>query len=888
MSIEDDLTTAREYISQDPGPPRERFDLAKRLANAQYFTHARKVLRRADLALAGEELQYDIQRKLALFTYKDKDEPAADRLDQAEEILTRLLDRQPPKQRPSLQQDVCGILGAVHKQRWWTDGKAEHLAKSFEYYKAGYKMGTHLDYYGYTAGNAAFVEDLLAETYEKQNVPHTAAASSALHLDAEKIRRELIAALGDATGKAGEDRFWDCTTLGEAHLGIGEYDKACEWMKEAGALVESAQIPNWAVETTARQFARLVQIEEQKKRPTDGQKNAARQVIDAFLGGDSNATNSFLRGKFGLALSGGGFRASLFHIGVLAKLAEMDLLRHIEVLSCVSGGSILGAYYYLELQKLLKAKDTPDRADYIQLVQGIERNFLRGVQKNIRMRMLLSPGSNLRLALRKSSTTNRLGYFYEKDLYALVEDGKQTGNRLMSQLIVKIKDGFNPKYDNWQRPAKVPILVLNATSLNTCHNWQFTATTIGEPPPSGGDSKIDANERLRRLWYSEAPADFQEMRLGEAVAASACVPGLFDPLALDKLHEGYLTRLVDGGVFDNQGVASLLEQDCTVLFVSDASGQTGVETDPKPSNLAVPLRANNILMARVRQCEYQHLESLRAAEVLKGLGYVHLKEGLKARTVDWIGCVDKSDNVRESQRTGYGMRRDIQALLAAVRTDLDAFSDIEADCLMLSGYLMTEKQIEQMGTFPNATALSDTGEEMWRFPRVAAFACATDHEIAAKKENNSQQDKLKRSLAAAHFGAFKTVRLIPHYEQTVKVLKWLVVIGGGLLCWHYWRENRSLGELTTARVAEIVAAAILVGLSTVVLRWWRRGSPAWHYLLAVVSLLFGWNILPLYLGFIDRIYLRSGPRYSKEYPPFYTGTTETSEDKAKAAGQGGG
>ncbi|MCP5188758.1 MAG: hypothetical protein H6991_13405, partial [Pseudomonadales bacterium] len=36
-------------------------------------------------------------------------------------------------------------------------------------------------------------------------------------------------------------------------------------------------------------------------------------------------------GKLGLALSGGGFRAALFHIGVLARLAECDLLRHVAV-----------------------------------------------------------------------------------------------------------------------------------------------------------------------------------------------------------------------------------------------------------------------------------------------------------------------------------------------------------------------------------------------------------------------------------------------------------------------------------------------------------------------------------------------------------------------------
>ena len=49
------------------------------------------------------------------------------------------------------------------------------------------------------------------------------------------------------------------------------------------------------------------------------------------------------REKWGLALSGGGFRASFFHLGVLARLAEMDLLRRVEVISTVSGGSIIGA-----------------------------------------------------------------------------------------------------------------------------------------------------------------------------------------------------------------------------------------------------------------------------------------------------------------------------------------------------------------------------------------------------------------------------------------------------------------------------------------------------------------------------------------------------------------
>jgi predicted acylesterase/phospholipase RssA len=60
--------------------------------------------------------------------------------------------------------------------------------------------------------------------------------------------------------------------------------------------------------------------------------------------------------KLGLALSGGGHRAAFFHIGVLAKLAELGLLRRIEVISTVSGGSIVGALYYLHVKNLLEDK----------------------------------------------------------------------------------------------------------------------------------------------------------------------------------------------------------------------------------------------------------------------------------------------------------------------------------------------------------------------------------------------------------------------------------------------------------------------------------------------------------------------------------------------------
>ena len=76
--------------------------------------------------------------------------------------------------------------------------------------------------------------------------------------------------------------------------------------------------------------------------------------------------------KLGLALSGGGHRAAFFHIGVLAKLAELGLLRPVQVISTVSGGSIIGALYYLHVKNLLESKaDDESDADYVELVRAL-------------------------------------------------------------------------------------------------------------------------------------------------------------------------------------------------------------------------------------------------------------------------------------------------------------------------------------------------------------------------------------------------------------------------------------------------------------------------------------------------------------------------------------
>ena len=46
----------------------------------------------------------------------------------------------------------------------------------------------------------------------------------------------------------------------------------------------------------------------------------------------------------------------------------------------------------------------------------------------------------------------------------------------------KSQGPFNPKRHNWRRRHKVPSLVLNATTMNTGHCWQFTTSSMGESP----------------------------------------------------------------------------------------------------------------------------------------------------------------------------------------------------------------------------------------------------------------------------------------------------------------------------------------------------------------------------------------------------------------------
>ncbi|MGH8677131.1 MAG: patatin-like phospholipase family protein, partial [Burkholderiales bacterium] len=614
--------------------------------------------------------------------------------------------------------------GAISKGKWEAFGQKQYLERSLAYYLRGYQAGAAADC-GYTGINAAYVLDLLAhlDAEEAKKAGGNLEPVHARRAQATLIREDLASTLTALLAQPDKQKFahdwWVLVTVAEAYFGLSRYEEARVWLKKAAALPE---VPDWERETTARQLASIARLQAGDLPAAAFEDSPAWQVLCDFLGNNAAGVRSAFIGKIGLALSGGGFRASLFHIGVLARLAELDVLRYVEVLSCVSGGAIIGTHYYLEVRKLLQTKrdDQITREDYIALVKRVEHDFLAGVQRNIRMRVLGDPVANLKMMLwpNRYSRTQRVGELYEEEIFSKVDDGNGTKPRYLNELLVTPfgeSDDFSPKLYNWRRAAKVPILVLNATTLNTGHNWQFTATWMGEPP-AGIDAEVDGNYRLRRMYYREAPAEHRQIRLGHAVAASACVPGLFEPLVLTGLYPHITVRLVDGGVHDNQGVASLLEQGCTVLLVSDASGQMTAQDEPSAGVLGAPLRANSIFQARLREAQYYDLAARRRASLLRGFMFVHLKKDLTVHPIDWIDCeqpeATQFQKTRELRLTRYGIRKDVQERLAAIRTDLDSFSDAEAYALMTSGYRMTEHE------FPRCIEglTEPSGERaQWRF-----------------------------------------------------------------------------------------------------------------------------------------------------------------------------
>lgn len=244
--------------------------------------------------------------------------------------------------------------------------------------------------------------------------------------------------------------------------------------------------------------------------------------------------------EVGLALSGGGYRATLFHLGALWRLNELGWLRRVDRISTVSGGSLMAGILAGAWPRFLW--DDKDRAaNFRELVVVPTLEF----------------------------TSRSIDLFViAAGLIPLLNPADVMAWWLDRVLLHRMR---------LQDLPDRPRFVINAANIGTGVSWRFSK-------PYMGDSRLGV-------------VCIPDVSLARAVAASAAFPPFVSPLVLD-LSRMKLERvkgaelfdepryaalrkrlvLVDGGVYDNLGIESV-EGRCRIVLASDAGGN--LKVDPR-------------------------------------------------------------------------------------------------------------------------------------------------------------------------------------------------------------------------------------------------------------------------------------------------------------------
>lgn len=223
----------------------------------------------------------------------------------------------------------------------------------------------------------------------------------------------------------------------------------------------------------------------------------------------------------GLALSGGGLRATGIAYGALKELDARGLLRNVDLISAVSGGSIVGAYYSLGLP----LDEFGEKLGSNLLLSSVGKVF------NFK---------NFGDGRRNTRTTG----------FADTLDELYFQNRKLTDL------------------KKQPLLLINTTNIATTSLFVFSRN-------GAGGENLNGTSDLP--FYRLTKDVHRETKVSTAVAASCAVPSLLAPMrikavkASSKGKTAVTIELVDGGVFDNAGLETLLVRRCDVIISIDAS-----------------------------------------------------------------------------------------------------------------------------------------------------------------------------------------------------------------------------------------------------------------------------------------------------------------------------
>ena len=345
-----------------------------------------------------------------------------------------------------------------------------------------------------------------------------------------------------------------------------------------------------------------------------------------------------------LCLSGGGYRAALFHLGALRRLNELGILAQVDTLTSVSGGAIFAAQLATHLTR---------RPDAWPAGRGVVAGWEEGVAQPMRAFV----GRDIR-------TGPALRGFHPFRWF--------DRNAAIEALAQRYAAGPAPgRLD--ELPAQ-PRFVFCASDMRFREQWVFdSAGRIGS-----------------RAAGSFSPS--AEWTLARAVAASSCVPGPFRAMrvrdSVEDLREGAykgsdrerLVRtidLADGGVYDNLGIEPVW-RDHKVVLVSDAAPSLSV--DPPMRLVWSALRYAVTLLEQATEVRKRWL----LANFIRG----------DMSGAYWSVSSKPSHFELDPPAPGY---RDefVERFISQVRIDLDVFSEGEIGVLENHGYLIAETAIRR-------------------------------------------------------------------------------------------------------------------------------------------------------------------------------------------------
>lgn len=345
----------------------------------------------------------------------------------------------------------------------------------------------------------------------------------------------------------------------------------------------------------------------------------------------------------GLALSGGGFRATLFHLGVIRFLHDSKTLSQVTHICSVSGGSVLAAHLVLNWDRYVGEDDefVSAASEVLNLVKMDVRGRISRRLPGCLLRRIVIPPFPFAKRLRLSATD-----LLEKHYSILYK----------STVLADLQDSARGK----------PELFLLTTNLTDGSLCSFSANGF-------------LNEKTGVLIQT------QTFPVATAVAASSAFPGFFPPIELtpDSLDvpEHILGHpkiaLTDGGVFDNLGVRKFQNirrnQHVSIghIIVSDAShrflwDRESMFLEP----LKTSLRASDILSKRIHDLEVEMAQ-------------------------DTCFIAVNIDSLITKEEDANALIPDIQIQLPGVRTDLDAFSELEIRALVHHGYCAARSAIRK-------------------------------------------------------------------------------------------------------------------------------------------------------------------------------------------------